>query len=106
MTGVQTCALPISLNMNKFKRIELEIMTIVPQFDLVNSSFNVICDQDSNPIGVSKVNWRLYEYNFNMHIMEERYNILSFIGGTAGLLYARWLVSDILKMGKIEYIIL
>ena len=78
-----------AINMNKFKRIELEIMTIVPQFDLVNSSFNVICDQNSNPIGVSKVNWRLYEYNFNLHLIEERYNILSFIGGSVGLLYAR-----------------
>jgi hypothetical protein len=78
-----------AINMNKFSRIELEITTYVPQLDLVNSIFNVICDQQGNPIGVSKQNSQLYEYNYNLFLMEERYNILSFIGGTCGLLYAR-----------------
>jgi len=78
-----------AINMSKFKTIELEITTIVPVVEAVNSVFNVICDANNNPIGVSKQNWRLYEYTFNMTLFEERYNILSFIGGNCGMLYAR-----------------
>jgi len=31
----------------------------------------------------------LFDYNYNLALHEERYNILSFIGGNCGLLYAR-----------------
>jgi len=78
-----------AINLSKFKTIELEVGTYLPQVDLVNSTFNVVCDLCGNPIGVSKQNWRLYEYNYNMVVFEERYNILSLIGGNAGMLYAR-----------------
>uniref|UniRef100_A0A6C0ESP0 Major capsid protein N-terminal domain-containing protein n=1 Tax=viral metagenome TaxID=1070528 RepID=A0A6C0ESP0_9ZZZZ len=78
-----------AINLSKFKTIELEITTYVPVVDSVNSTFGVICDQNGNAIGISKQNWRLYEYNFNLTIYEERYNVLSFIGGNCGLLYAR-----------------
>ena len=78
-----------AINLSKFKNIELELTTYVPNVDAVNSTFGVICDQDGNAIGISKQNWRLYEYNFNMTLYEERYNVLSFIGGNCGMLYAR-----------------
>jgi hypothetical protein len=78
-----------AINLSKFKNIELELTTYVPNIDSVNSTFGVICDQNGNAIGISKQNWRLYEYNFNMTLYEERYNILSFIGGNCGMLYAR-----------------
>ena len=78
-----------ALNMSKFKTIEFEVNTYAPQFDLVNSQVNVICDTQGNPIGVNKQNWRLYEYNYNLTIFEERYNILSFISGQCGMLMAR-----------------
>jgi hypothetical protein len=78
-----------ALNMSKFKTIEFEVNTYVPQFDLVNSVVNVICDSAGNPIGVNKQNWRLYEYNYNLTIFEERYNVLSFISGQCGMLMAR-----------------
>jgi hypothetical protein len=78
-----------ALNMSKFKTIEFEVNTYSPQFDLVNSQVNVICDSVGNPIGVNKQNWRLYEYNYNLTIFEERYNILSFISGQCGMLMAR-----------------
>jgi hypothetical protein len=77
-----------AINMSKFKTIELEITTYVPPFS-PNSTFNVICDTTGNPIGVNKQNWRLYDYNFNLVLHEERYNILSIINGNCGLLYAR-----------------
>jgi Major capsid protein N-terminus/Large eukaryotic DNA virus major capsid protein len=78
-----------AINLSKFKNIELEITTYVPNLDSVNSTFNIVCDQAGNAIGINKQNWRLYEYNFNMTLYEERYNILSFIGGNCGMLYAR-----------------
>ena len=78
-----------AINTSKFKTIELEITTYVPPIDVVNSSFDVICDGSGNAVGVRKSNWRLYNYNFNMTVFEERYNILSFIGGNCGMMYAR-----------------
>ena len=78
-----------AINMSKFKTIELEITTYVPPIDPVNSSFDVICDAAGNPIGIRKGNWTLYDYNYNLTIFEERYNVLSFIGGNCGMLYAR-----------------
>ena len=78
-----------AMNMSKFKTIELEISTIVPVVDKVNSQVKIICDVNGNPIGIQKQNWRLYEYTYNMTLFEERYNVLSFIGGNCGMLYAR-----------------
>jgi hypothetical protein len=78
-----------AINLSKFKNIELEITTNVPPIDVVNSQFNVICDIDGNAIGYNKSNWRLFDYNYNMTLYEERYNILSFIGGNCGMLYSR-----------------
>lgn len=77
-----------AINMSKFDNIELEITTHVPKFD-IDSSYNIICDENGEPIGVNKQNWRLFEYNYNLVLFEERYNILSFVGGNCGLLYAR-----------------
>lgn len=78
-----------AINLSKFKNIELEISTYIPSIDPVNSSFDLICDVSGNPIGVRKSNWKLYEYNYNMTLYEERYNILSFINGNCGMMYAR-----------------
>jgi len=78
-----------AVNMSKFNRIELEITTHVPSVDTVSSSYNVICGDDGAIEGIDKTNWRLYEYNYNLTLYEERYNILSFIGGNCGMMYSR-----------------
>ena len=78
-----------AINLSKFRTIELEITTYVPPFDIQNSQYNIISDPNGNPIGTSKLNWQLFEYNYNMKVFEERYNVLSFIGGNCGMLYAR-----------------
>jgi hypothetical protein len=78
-----------AINLSKFKNIELELSTYIPPIDQVNSSYDIICDLSGNPIGVRKSNWKLYEYNYNMTLYEERYNILSFVGGNCGMMYAR-----------------
>lgn len=78
-----------ALNLNKFKNIQLEVSTYVPLIDPSGSAFNVVCNNDGTLIGVRKPTWQLYEYNYNLTLYEERYNILSFISGNCGMLYAR-----------------
>jgi len=78
-----------AMNLSRFKDINLEVTTIVPLISLNNANYQIICDLSGNPIGVNKQNWRLYDYAFNMTVYEERYNVLSIIGGNCGMLYAR-----------------
>ena len=76
-----------AINLSKFKNIEIEYNTIVPPFD-PTSEFIVVCDQNGNPVGTTK-SLDLFKYNYNLYFTEERYNILRFLSGYAGLLYAR-----------------
>jgi hypothetical protein len=78
-----------AINMSKFKTVELEINTFVPQIDLQNSNYQITCNEDGVVIGTNSSSWRLYEYNYNLTLFEERYNVLSFVGGYCGLMYAR-----------------
>lgn len=78
-----------AMNLSKFRTIELEFSTYIPPIDTARNNFQVICNNNNDPIGVSKQNYRLYEYNFNIILFEERYNVMSFIGGDVGLLYSR-----------------
>lgn len=78
-----------AINLGMFNKIEMEINTFAPQIDQEASKYDIICDENGNAIAVNKQNWRLYEYTYNMVVFEERYNVLSFIGGSAGTLYAR-----------------
>jgi hypothetical protein len=79
-----------AINLSKFRNIEFEFSTYLPTIDTAaNNQFSVICDSSGNTIGIYKQNWRLFDYTFNLTIHEERYNVLSFISGNAGLLYAR-----------------
>lgn len=78
-----------AINMSKFKTVELEINTFVPLFDLQNYDYRVTCNADGEVIATNAPTWRLYEYNYNMKLFEERYNVLSFVGGYCGLLYAK-----------------
>jgi len=78
-----------AINLSKFKNIEFEITTFQPPLDPSAQVF-VICDPVTNDIiGVNSPSWRIYDYNFDLTIFEERYNILTFTSGNAGLMYAR-----------------
>jgi len=79
-----------AINMSKFSTIELEFSTYVPPLD-PNAQFYTICDPNdpNGPIGVNKPNWRIYNYNYDLTVLEERYNVLTFIGGNCALMYAR-----------------
>jgi hypothetical protein len=79
-----------AINLSKFKNIVLELTTFIPQIDPDLATFSILCDETGFPVAVSnKPSWQLYQYNYNMTLFEERYNILSFISGNCGMLYAR-----------------
>ena len=70
-----------------FLNIEFEIKTITPPL-AENIDVFTICDPETNePIGVNKNISQLYKYSFDLKIFEERYNVLTFRGGNASLLY-------------------
>jgi hypothetical protein len=78
-----------AINLSKFSKIEFEFTTITPPLD-PTSSFLIICDPELNlQIGVNKSNYNLYQYGFNLYVLEERYNVLTFLGGNAGMMNAR-----------------
>tara|TARA_B100001059_G_C17801347_1_gene566377 strand:+ start:29 stop:1711 length:1683 start_codon:yes stop_codon:yes gene_type:complete len=78
-----------AMNMSTFTNIELEFTTWQPELD-PSAQFYTICDPSGGGIiGVNKSNWMIYDYNYDLTVHEERYNILTFIGGNCGLMYAR-----------------
>jgi hypothetical protein len=79
-----------AVNTSRFKTIEFDFTTYLPPVDVSGSTVNVECDTNGTPMVVStKPAWALYVYNYNLHVFEERYNVLSFVGGNCGLMYAR-----------------
>jgi len=77
-----------AMNLSKFRDIQLEFTTYTPSID-EEAQFYTICGPSGELIGVNKSNWRLYDYNYNMTVHEERYNVVTFVGGNCGLMYAR-----------------
>ena len=78
-----------ALNTSKFSNVQFEFTTFYPPLD-PSANFLTICDPSTKlPIGVNKPMWRIYDYNYNMVVLEERYNVITFMSGNAGLMYAR-----------------
>ena len=76
-----------ALNLSKFTKVEFEYSTIEPPMN-DESRGSVICNA-GNVIGITKSNVDLYKYNYNLHVMEERYNVFSIESGIGGLMFAR-----------------
>lgn len=77
-----------AINMNRFNSVQFEFSTIIPPIDPY-AQVLTICDPTTGDlIGINKPTWRIYDYNYNMYLMEERINVVTFIGGNAGLMYA------------------
>lgn len=77
-----------AMNMSRFTQIELEFTTVVPILDPLAQSLT-ICDPTTGAVvGVNKPTWRIYDYNFNLYMFEERINFVNFTSGNCGLSYA------------------
>jgi len=77
-----------AMNMSRFTNIEFEFTTISPPTDPF-AQVMTICDQNSGEIiGINKPTWRIYEYNYDLYVFEERINMITFVGGNAALMYA------------------
>ena len=77
-----------AMNMNKFKYVQFEYNTIEPPIDPSANVIN-ICDANNNIIGVRKSTTDLYEYNYDLRIFEERYNMIVITSGNIGLMWAK-----------------
>ena len=77
-----------ALNMNRFINIQMEFTTIVPPLDPLAQVLTVCDPETGDIIGINKSTWRIYDYNFNFYLFEERVNVVTFIGGNCGLMYA------------------
>lgn len=78
-------------NTNKVKYMTFEFNTIQPPKNQNTDEANVdvLCDENGDIIGVRKDISTLNEYNFDLRIFEERYNVIEITGGRIGLLQAR-----------------
>lgn len=81
-----------AMNLNHFRKIQFEFNTINPPVN-PEGNFENICEVDENGnsfiIGTRKQIWKQYEYNFDMRVFEERYNIVHIRSGNVGLMFAR-----------------
>ena len=82
-----------AMNMSKFSKVELEFTTYTPPLD-PNSVTYQICIPPNGltpaiPIGINKPSWRIFDYTYDMHLFEERYNIVKFVSGNCSLMYSR-----------------
>ena len=82
-----------AMNLSKFSKVELEFTTYTPPLDTQAITYQ-ICIPPSGltpaiPIGVNKPSWRVFDYTYDMHLFEERYNMVKFVSGNCSLMYAR-----------------
>jgi hypothetical protein len=78
-----------AINLSKFKNIEFEFSTYQPPLDPSAQVFTICNQLTGEVIGINKPTWRVYDYNYDLTVLEERFNILTFTSGNAALLYAR-----------------
>tara|TARA_B100001287_G_scaffold226228_1_gene195958 strand:+ start:230 stop:1951 length:1722 start_codon:yes stop_codon:yes gene_type:complete len=77
-----------AINMTKFNKIQFELGLIMPPMD-ASAQVETICNADGEIIGIDKTRDNIYEYTYDMTVIEERYNVLTFSSGNAALSYAR-----------------
>ena len=77
-------------NTNKWKHITFEFNTIQPPKDVCNAGKDIdyLCE-GGTIIGLRKNQWNLNEYNFDLRVFEERYNMIEITSGRMGLMFAR-----------------
>ena len=82
-----------AMNLSKFSKVELEFTTYTPPLDTEAITYQICIPPNgltpAIPIGVNKPSWRIFDYTYDMHLFEERYNIVKFVSGNCSLMYAR-----------------
>ena len=78
-----------AMNLSRFRDIFLEFQTYTPPLDPLAQTYSICDPETGEVIGVNKPTWRLYDYNYNLIVHEERYNMITFVGGNCALMYAR-----------------
>ena len=82
-----------AMNMMKFNNITFEFTTIDPYREISVSSgtelSSLVSNENSNEnkYCISSSKYEHFDYNYNLHIMEERYNILQFSNGIVDYLF-------------------
>ena len=77
-----------AINLSKFNKVEFEYAILTP-IDASSATISVTCNTSAVPIATDANYHKLFQYSYNLHIMEERYNILLFDNGVANLVFAR-----------------
>lgn len=77
-----------AINMSQFTHVELEFTTMMPVLDPLAQSLNICDPETGEVVGVNKPTWRIYDYNYNLTLFEERFNMVTFVAGNVGLSYA------------------
>lgn len=77
-----------AMNMSRFSNVTLEFTTISPPLDPYAQTLTVCDPATGDLIAVNKPTWRVFSYNFNLYLIEERINLIEFVGGNAALMYA------------------
>lgn len=76
-------------NTNKWKYVTFEFNTIQPPIDPSGNEVSVLCDASGAIIGIRKDSQRLNQWNYDLRVFEERYNMIVIESGSIGLLNAR-----------------
>jgi hypothetical protein len=78
-------------NTNKWRYVTFEFNTIEPPLNQCQGESNIqyLCDSSGIIIGLRKNLWDMNEYNFDLRVFEERFNMIEIIGGRMGLMLAR-----------------
>ena len=75
-------------NLTGVGKIEMEFNTIIPPLDPYAQSLAICDPEDGGFVGVNKPTWRLYDYNYDLTLFEEIYNIIHFTSGNCGIMFA------------------
>lgn len=77
-----------AINMSKFTNVQFDVKTIQPTLN-AEAAFTAICTPDGTIVGTTMPSGGIYDYTYDLVVLEERFNILKFTSGMAGLEFAR-----------------
>lgn len=70
------------------RQVQFQFVTLTPPFDPMAQTLTVCDPGTGQAIGVNKAMQNIFQYGYNLHVMEERVNMVMFRSGNAALLFA------------------